>query len=335
MHSKKIFCSFGLVFAFSSALLAQEKIDNGNPFETPPPKTDVAKPPPPPDDQLGEFSEEPAPPPPETMKDTAPTDVPAPEVAPAETTENSLTNTVDEPVASTTEKEEIKEEEAKPTEAGVEVEENRLKAAKRVCKCEYAIDTPYKIRRTNFGGSFGIQWGAYNPINYSTLVGTYADVYFTQRPGAVEVSFGMQWNFFLGSIGPQMTIGYFNVNNATSGATLTLLPVTAGITYQLNNVFKEPYVVPYGTFGSYSVVYNEALQGLSVKGNSPFGLFYAGGLMFQLDWMDEEAHNSAYQDYGIENTFLFVEARSFLTAPNPVPDMSTPLQIFAGLKTEF
>jgi hypothetical protein len=60
--------------------------------------------------------------------------------------------------------------------------------------------------------------------------------------------------------------------------------------------------------------------------------------MFQLDWIDTDSHASGYEDFGLENTFLFVEGRSFLkatTGSTAAADFSTPLQINGGLKLEF
>jgi hypothetical protein len=189
----------------------------------------------------------------------------------------------------------------------------------------------------------GIYGGQYAPTNYDPdfVTKNFDDYYGSGKTPNVEFALGLKFNFFLGSITAQGTAGYFSAKNTqTAGAesTLTVYPITAGLLYALDNFFKEPYVVPYVNIGLYSAIYNESVAGLSVKGNSPFAPFYAVGLMFQLDWIDTDSHASGYEDFGLENTFLFVEGRSFLkatTGSTAAADFSTPLQINGGLKLEF
>ena len=87
--------------------------------------------------------------------------------------------------------------------------------------------------------------------------------------------------------------------------------------------------------GAYTDFWKEAAQGLSASGRTGVAGFYALGLMFQLDWIDPETHESGYKDFGLENTFLFLEARSFLASGDASIDFSTPLQFSGGIKFEF
>jgi hypothetical protein len=228
-----------------------------------------------------------------------------------------------------------------------EVEKIRGGGVKKNCKCEYNLGTAYRDRRDHFGSLIGVQWGAYAPTNYqpSFTTQSYNNYYGGQQSGSIELSIIIKWNTPLGSIGPAITGGIFTATHTDSSVnpnittTFSVIPVTAGIMYALDTLFKEPYVVPYVVGGMYTGIYNESVGGLSVKGNSAFAPFYSVGAMFQLDWIDPEAHESGYLDYGMENTFLYVEGRSFMQAtsvnPNINSDFSTPIQIFAGLRTEF
>ena len=206
----------------------------------------------------------------------------------------------------------------------------------KICNCQFTTSTPYTDRRSSIGGIIGVEGGTYQPVNYQPDFNsaTFSNYYDKVSPNA-ELVFIAKLNFFLGSIGPQLTAGFFQATSTVDGAKLTVIPVTLGAIYALDNLFKEPYVVPYVVAGMYTDLYNETDSGQSVQGNSAFSEFYALGLMIQLDAIDEEAHNTAYRDFGLENTFLFVEARSFLPAQNDVPDFSTPLQISGGIKIEF
>ena len=207
----------------------------------------------------------------------------------------------------------------------------------KVCKCHFTAATAYVDRRATVGGFFGFMAGTYSPDNYQPNFNNQTfNGYYTDKKGPnIEMVLGMKLNFFFGSIGPQITGGYYSAQHALDGAKLTITPVTAGLIYAMDNLFNEPYVVPYVVVGEYTAIYNESVGGLSVKGNTAFAPFYAVGLMFQLDWMDAEAHASAYEDYGIENAFLYVEGRSFLPSGDNAPNLSTPLQVSGGLKVEF
>jgi hypothetical protein len=212
----------------------------------------------------------------------------------------------------------------------------------KICDCKFSAGTPYRERRPALTGIFGIEAGQYQPVNYipqvgsqANKVGAFPSYYGGSSSPNVEVVFGAKYNFFLGSLGGQIGGGFYSASNSTDSASFSVYPLTVGATYQMDTIFKEPYVVPYVTVGAYTDFYNESAGGISASGHSGIGAFYSLGMLFQLDWIDEEAHDSGYTDFGIENTFLFLEARSFIATQDVAIDFSTPLQISGGLKFEF
>jgi outer membrane biosynthesis protein TonB len=208
----------------------------------------------------------------------------------------------------------------------------------RNCNCRFKPGTPYRERRGAITGIFGFEGGTYAPTNFISQELTnqrYSTVYGSSASPNIELLFGAKYNFILGSIGAQLGGGYFSANNQGQSATLTVNPITAGLVYSLDSIFKEPYVVPYLVGGMYTDFWKETAGGLTAQGRTGFGFFYTLGLLFQLDWLDTETHETGYKDFGLENTFLFLEARSF-QATNDLPiDFSTPLQISGGFKFEF
>jgi hypothetical protein len=217
-------------------------------------------------------------------------------------------------------------------------ESNKIKEPKKICDCRYSSGTPYSERRSLFSGFFGVMAGLYTPTNYKPDFATnktYANYYGDGQSPNAEAVFGAKINFFLGSLGPYFTIGTFSAQNTDVSAKLSVTPITAGLIYQLDNIFNEPYVVPYFVGGGYKNYYTETVGKLSVTGSTPIAAFYAVGLMFQLDWLDTQTHANGYDDFGIENTFLFIEGRSFLPSTDLLADFSTPLQLNAGLRVEF
>jgi len=208
---------------------------------------------------------------------------------------------------------------------------------KKICNCYYAPDVSYRERRSAVSGFVGFQGGTYAPTKYQPDFSTqsFKDYYGQSSSPEMELLFGVKWNIAIGSIGLQLSGGYYSVKKDSAAAELLLQPVLAGIIVALDGIMPEPYVVPYGTAGMYTVVYNEKVSGLKVTGNSPPAPYFAGGAMFQLNWIDKDSADDAYQDYGLENTYLFAEARTFLAGANAVPNMSTDVHYSGGLRIEF
>lgn len=209
----------------------------------------------------------------------------------------------------------------------------------KICNCRYSTDVPYRDRRGLITGFFGVQADMFSPVNYSPNYQsrnvTYQSYYGGQQNTGVDLVFGAKMNFLFGSLGASITGGFFTAKNETDHATLSVQPITLGGIFALDALFSEPYIVPYVVAGEYIAYYSETLPTQSVSGRTPMALFYAVGLMFQLDWLDTEAHATAFEDFGLENTFLFVEGRSLFKSADPVPNFSTPLQVNAGLRVEF
>jgi hypothetical protein len=208
----------------------------------------------------------------------------------------------------------------------------------KVCDCRYFYNTPYKTRRENWGAYFSVGASTYSPENYKPdfVVNQTFDSYFgNSKQPMIEVNFQLARHISsLGSIALELNVGSFQAKGGSSGS-LQILPLQAGLSYKLNSLFNEPYISPYATVGAYTAVYTETNGTSAVKGNTEVSLYYTLGSEFQLDWLDEGADASAYEESGIENTYLYVEAKSFLPSTKKVPALDTPLQAAAGLRLEF
>ncbi|CAM6000327.1 unnamed protein product [Sphagnum balticum] len=272
-----------------------------------------------------------------TVKEEIPAPGPAEEIPPpAATTENK-----DEPAPEVdTLQVEAPAPEAVPV---AEKQGQNDESEQKICNCRFKPGTPYRTRRPNFTGIFAIDAGTYAPTNFvskvissQTLGSTpsYSGLYGGGASPNFDITFGAKYNFLLGSVGLQLSGGYFSATNQNVNSTLSVTPITLGAVYYLDSIFQEPYVVPYFIAGLYTDIWKEVSQGLSINGRTGFAPFYAVGLNFQLDWIDVETHETGYRDFGLENTFLFVEARSFLSS-NDIVDLSTGLQVSGGFKFEF
>lgn len=212
-----------------------------------------------------------------------------------------------------------------------------MESRKKICNCIYASSVPYKERRGSWGSFYGVQAGTYAPTRYQPdySAQNYDQYYGSPGMPLTELVFGFKKHAGPISLGLQFSGGIFNEANDSTGAALSLYPVTGALLLAFDAIGSEPYVVPYGMFGGYTVFYKESVGGLSVQGNTPVATFFAGGLMFQLNAMDLETAREAYEEYGLENTFVYVEARQFMASAQATPDMSTNLHFQGGFKLEF
>ncbi len=277
---------------------------------------------------------EPPPPKVESPKiETSPEEVPPPPEAEAEAPAAEVDENIPEPPTLEDKAADSGVKDSGSKDSHVQVVAND----KGPCDCRPKVGVPYRDRRSAISGFLGFEGGTYSPVNYAPQINfgqTYSGYYGGGASPNMELVFGLKYNFFLGSLGAQVSGGSFSAT-AGSGAVLKVNPITAGIIYSMDSIFKEPYVVPYVVAGYYTDFYKEVDQGLSVDGQTSYAPFYSVGLMFQLDWIDPETHYSGYKDFGLENTFLFLEMRSFLASNDITADFSTPLQFSGGFRFEF
>ena len=223
----------------------------------------------------------------------------------------------------------------------VEVEPNNILPAE--LSSTQAL-VPYKIRRPRWGHLFSITYSQFNPVNYEPDVNPTSEdfetLYGTAQTPLIELSYAYKWNMSLGSIGGEISYGVYSNENAEEAilgdAKLDLQIARLGLRYNIDNFSLEPKLVPYGFAGVYTVIFDETQADLSFNGTTGPAIYYGGGLMLQLGWLDPVAAVDAYTESGIENTFVFAEARQFLSSSEANdPDFSTDVDFNFGLSLEF
>lgn len=201
---------------------------------------------------------------------------------------------------------------------------------------------PYRNRREKWGHNLNIGYSSYHPVNYEPayLQANYDDVYPSAKFPLVEITYTFKRNLGFGTVGVDVGAGMYKATAAQdSGITsdLELIPVRLGMSFALDTIYFEPYVVPYVGGGAYTVFYKEKMTAEnSHGGNTLVAPYYSLGVAFQLNWVDRESARVSYLDSGIENTFLYLEARKFMAsqAAND-PDFSTGFDWGAGVRLEF
>lgn len=201
---------------------------------------------------------------------------------------------------------------------------------------------PYRLRREPWGLQVSGGASNFSPINYEPnfLQGSFDTVYEGGGFGAIDVQLSIKYNFSLGAISLDVGVGNYQVTsvNPDLDTKLNVMPLRIGFSYYLDRLFFEPYVVPYASVGGYVMNYSEELldSGTSVKGFTQIAPYSAAGLQFQMNWIDSRSATNAFAESGIENTFLFAEARTYLASFAPAdPDFETDLFVVGGLRIEF
>lgn len=223
----------------------------------------------------------------------------------------------------------------------VEVEPNNILPSDLVNT--YAL-VPYKIRRPKWGHLYTLTYSMYNPDNYETdyldpTVGDFDELYGSAQTPFLEFTYTYKLNFSLGSIGAD--IAYANYANEAQDellgdAKLTLHNIRIGARYTIDTLWEEPRLAPYAIGGVYQVIYSETQANATLDGTTLVAPYYGFGLMLQLGWLDHTAAVDAYTESGIENTFLFVEARQYIASSEATdPDFSTSINFAGGLSVEF
>lgn len=208
------------------------------------------------------------------------------------------------------------------------------------CNCKYDYLTPYAQRRGSWSNTLSLGYNTYHPTNYQpNFVTTDFETEYGQNSSGVDLSFGFKKNMAIGAITLDIGLNYVGAPGM-SGDTFNLITGTAALYYYIDNIWNEPYVVPYGVIGAGYAYYEETIQQNRVYGATTV-TYLGGGLMFQLDWMDDLANLSSYEEEGIENTFLYIEGRAYPDikagpSTQASPDLSSvKLAYLAGLKFEF
>jgi hypothetical protein len=201
---------------------------------------------------------------------------------------------------------------------------------------------PYRDRRAKWGAEFSITYSLFHPTNYESDFADPSLINFENLYGVgglVELAAGYRYKFAMGSLGLDAAYGFYtNSADDTSfgDIKLNVQQIRLGGKFVMDAVMKEPYIAPYVGGGAYVAFFSEKLSGNSFNGQTDPAGYYYGGLMFQLNWLEKPAAIDAYTESGVENTYLFVEARKYLASSTARdPDFSTGMDLAAGVNLEF
>ncbi len=184
---------------------------------------------------------------------------------------------------------------------------------------------PYRTRRPEFSQMFSFSYSNFVPINYKVtgINQSFEEFYSAADIPLLSLLVSLKWNSFIGSLSLDLGAGFY-FNKAEDGSSMTIFPGTLGVTWSWDNLFKEPYVVPYLSAGGKYFYFMEKFTagnaqhnplGMSIRDVPPnqdgyigdiTHVYYSGGVWIQLDWLDADGDMSSYFDRGIENTYISI-----------------------------
>lgn len=232
-------------------------------------------------------------------------------------------------------------------------QETPLKEGEVLVEKQEDVNASYKDRRTRHGALLSINYEKYYPTDYFSILG---DVYIEDMIGdtplnLIGVEFGYKLNFALGSLS---FLGGYSQGNAKGSVDsvdryLKVSRQGASIGFALDNLLREPWIVPYGQVGAHQFLIEEEDNVDSSAATTALSLNYKVGLLFQLNWiesyLDPNSHAEGLRSSGLENTFLDVYAMAHMSSndladPNVAnsegdPDMKSNAELGIGLKMEF
>lgn len=201
---------------------------------------------------------------------------------------------------------------------------------------------PFRERRGEWGSQVSFGYSQYTPYNYESEFSAFdydsAYGYSSELP-LIEVQYTLKKNFHWGSIGAEIGVGMYENSSDLEAidSQLRLIPIRLGGVLILDGFTSVPYIAPYIAGGAYTIVFEETLEGHNTYGgNTQVAPYFTIGAQFNIDWLDPIASRQAFEESGIQATFVFLEARKFLaSAAARDRDFENEIEPNFGLRIEF
>lgn len=198
---------------------------------------------------------------------------------------------------------------------------------------------PYSERRMKWGRFIGLSVGQAKPEDFGSnfINDGFNEIYGEDNSPGLELHTNFKRNFSSYSMGIELNLGNYKKQSNTDiiDSNLEVTFWKLGFEFALDNIFKEhAYIVPYASSGIYQILYKEQLFDISNNGTTEVSLYFSGGLMFDIDWLDPVSASAAYLESGIENTFIFIEGTYHMESNSESDPIFAGLDVKAGFKVE-
>ena len=193
----------------------------------------------------------------------------------------------------------------------------------------------YEKRRLNWGFNAAIILRYFTPLDYQSPIddSSYSALYDEQSMAIPEVQFGVQRNFGLGSLGLDLSAGNSNISKDARSLSISTLRGSAAL--YLNTLFSGPYLVPYAKVGMVQYQVKDDFEEVELQAftDGP-AIFFTGGVLVQLNWVEPASATRSYMSYGLENTFIVFEMTQHQAASDD-HDLKAGPDFGVGLMLEF
>jgi hypothetical protein len=208
----------------------------------------------------------------------------------------------------------------------------------------YPVDTfaSYKDRRITHGANVGINITNFVPYNWESQIDGeyYGDTFGATPISLFCIEMGYKFNFVMGSISLMPGIGFGEQKADFNGVsrTMNVMKFSGKGMFALDNLFSEPYLVPYAAASVWQMRITEFLETSTEKYVHPtgIGLEYSFGALIQLNWLEPDLARQSLSNSGLQNTYidLYVSQHMNSSSTND-PSTITAMDFGAGLRLEF
>lgn len=206
----------------------------------------------------------------------------------------------------------------------------------------------YRERRTTHGFLFNINIENLYFQDYQSIIDQklYEELFGQEDISMAQILLNYKLNFFLGAltIGAGYGQGTLIDDRSTdeTGAfqerSLTIAKTSVQAQWLLDNLIKEPYLVPYAGISFWQMELTEKNTTTKVEANynTGYGTALTVGLLVQLNWIEPEISQTSYLAQGLENTYLDVFWTQYQATDEPLdPNFENDFNFGAGLRMEF
>jgi hypothetical protein len=197
----------------------------------------------------------------------------------------------------------------------------------------------YRERKQDWSYLFSIGVDTYLPAKHQSKVdGVMYSTAIGNKISIINLATGLMYNTQLFGISAQLFFGQGSTKSGDSGTgrelNLTLSGAKAGIYF--NNLFEDPYVVPYGLIKFSLFGWSEQVDGSNPQsGQAAYNIGSQIGALFQLNWIEPDTSLVA-QNNGMQNTYLDFYLHQYNTSNGKEdPDFQSDLNYGISVMMEF
>jgi hypothetical protein len=197
---------------------------------------------------------------------------------------------------------------------------------------------PFRERKQNWGFQLGLNYSNFQPSKQKSKIDLlpFSET-IDEGIKAVGITIGSVMYTTLAGISAQI---FYETGQAKSGRSglqrkLEVQMFGAKAGFYFNNLFVEPFVVPYILGKVVFLGWAEAKNAEKKSGQNEYAVGTQLGALIQLNWLESDQGLNA-QKYGLENTYLdlFVHQNNTSNSVND-PDFETNFDYGVGLLLEF